>query len=502
MEILSGFANALDPSILIFVLMGVFVGICFGAVPGLDPTTGTALLIPITYAFSPVQALLFLTSLYLGGVFGGSITAILFKVPGSSEAVMTSLDGYPMTQRGEAGKALGIAIMSSSIGGTLAVIVTIVLSTQLAKVALQFGPAEYFALAVLGLSCVSSIGTNSQIKSLIGACVGLLLATVGIDAITGVTRFTFGSKSLLSGIAFVPAIIGLFAASEVFNKVSQKQELEAVENVDTEKVKTKLMSLKEILALKWTILRGSVIGTWIGILPGVGATTASIISYTQEVRFSKHPEKFGTGIQEGIAAPEAANNAAAVAAMIPLLSLGIPGSGTTAVLIGAFLIHGLKVGPLLFINNSDLVYSIFGGMFIANFVVVLGGLFAVRFFVKLVKIPYPIMATSIMSFCIIGSLALGDVNGVLLMFVFAVVGFFMGHYKYPTTPVILGLVLGPILETSLRRALMMTEYNFIDLLTRPITAVLLGLALISLLAPWIGKLISFAKDKTSNFPGH
>lgn len=407
MEIMAGLLNALEPGNLIFVFMGVLIGISFGAVPGLDPTTGTALLIPVTYAFTSTQALLFLTSLYLGGVFGGSITAVLFRVPGSSEAVMTSLDGYPMAQRGEAGKALGTAIMSSSIGGTLAVLVTIVLSSQLAKIALKFGPSEYFALAVLGLSCVSSVGTKSQIKSLIGACIGLLLATVGIDAITGVTRFTFGSKTLLNGIAFVPAIIGLFAASEVLTKVYQGKGVEAIENGATRNVKTELMTLKDILKVKWTILRASAIGTWIGILPGVGATTASIIGYTQEVRFSKHPEKFGTGIQEGIAAPEAANNAGAVGAMVPLLALGIPGSATTAILIGAFLIHGLKVGPLLFINNRELVYSIFGGMFLTNFMVVLGGLFAVKLFVKLVQIPYPIMATSIMSFCIIGSLALG-----------------------------------------------------------------------------------------------
>lgn len=498
MEVLGGLLNAIEPGNLLFVVLGVTVGISFGAVPGLDATTGTALLIPLTYGLSATQALLFLSSLYVGGVFGGSITAILFRIPGASEAVMTTLDGYPMAQKGKAGKALGTAIMSSSIGGTFATIVAVIMTAQLTKVALSFGPAEYAALALLGLSCITSLGGTSQLKGIVSACVGLLAATIGADAIAGVPRFAFGSEVLYNGIPFVPAVIGLFAASEVFSNLSKSQELKAEQTTDTKKFKTELMTIKDFLRMKWIILRGSIIGTWIGILPGVGATTAAIIGYSTEVRLSKHPEKFGTGIPEGIAAAESSNNSAAVGAMIPLLSLGIPGSATTAVLIGAFLIHGLKVGPLLMVNNSELVYTIFGGMFFSNFLIILGGALAVKFFVKLIKIPYTVMSTSIISFCIVGALSLGDYHGVIVMFIFAIIGFFLNKYGYPSAPVVLGLVLGPILEDSMRRALMISNNNIGKIITRPITASILIIAVISLLTPYFGNIKSFFNRNTKN----
>ncbi len=490
MEFLDYFSSLFVLKNFIFVILGVITGVCFGAVPGLDATTGTALVIPLTYAMSPEQALFFLGALYVGGVFGGSITAILFRVPGASEAVMTTLDGYPMAQKGQGGKALGVSITSSSLGGTFAVVVALLLTAPLATIALSFGPAEYFALAVLGLSSVVSVGVKSQLKALIGVCIGLLAATVGGDAIAGIPRFTFGSEQLFSGIPFIPAIIGLFAASEVFSKVSQGYGIEALEPTAGSKPKAELMKIKEIIKMKWTILRGAIIGTWIGILPGVGATTAAIIGYTQEVRFSKHPEKFGTGIPEGIAAPEAANNSAAVGAMVPLLALGIPGSATAAVLIGAFMIHGLTPGPLLLVNKPGLMYSILGSMFFANFLIVLVGLLAAKVFVKLLNIPYPIMATSIMTICVIGAMSLGDAQAVLLMFVFGIGGYFMNKYDYPSAPIILGLVLGPILEVSLRKALMIAGQDFVAVASRPITAFLLVASVLMLLSPVLPKIFA------------
>ena len=486
MELLVGMMRVLEPSNILFVFLGTFVGVSFGAVPGLDPTTGTALLIPLTYALTPTQALLFLTCLYIGGVFGGSITAILFRVPGSSEAVMTSLDGYELTKKGLAGKALGVAITSSALGGLFSVFVMILLAPQLAKVALQFGPAEYFALGILGLCCVVSAGSKDPVKGMVSMFLGLLLATVGIDAITGTARFTFGSSALLGGVAFVPVIIGLFAAAEVFTKVSERSQGIAVEaGVSHKNLSTQFPSLRELAELKWTILRSAAIGTWVGILPGVGATTAAIMGYTQEVRLSREPKRFGTGVIQGVAAPEAANNAGAVGAFVPLLGLGIPGSATTAILIGAFLIHGLKVGPLLFMQNRDIVYSLFGGMFLTNATVVLAGFLAVRLFVRFVYLPYPILSTSIMTFCVIGSLALGDVNGVLMMFVSAIAGFFMAKYEYPAAPVILGMVLGPIVEASLRRALMISGNSVGEILFRPIAGGLLLIALVLLVLPLV-----------------
>ncbi|MBR0199829.1 MAG: tripartite tricarboxylate transporter permease [Oscillospiraceae bacterium] len=496
MELLNGIGALLEPSVLLYLLIGVLIGVSFGATPGLDATTGTALLIPITYTMQPMQAIIFLSALYIGGVFGGSITAILFKVPGASEAVMTALDGYPMAQKGQAGKALGLAIMSSSIGGLIGCCFMFLLTMQMARVALSFGPAEYAALAILGLSCISSIGSQSQLKALMSCGFGMLLATVGIDQMSGMPRFTFGNSSLLSGIPLVPVLIGLFAASEVFDKVSAKTEMKVVDENNSKNTGISIReTLRELRKHFGTLIRGSLIGTWIGILPGVGATTASVVSYSQESRMSKPEIPFGEGAPQGIVAAEAANNAAAVGAFIPMLSLGIPGSATTAVLVGAFLLHGISVGPLLFVNQKELVYSIFGGIFLSNFLIVLCGLFMVRVFIKFVKLPYPIMATSILTFCVVGSLSVAGTMGVVVMFGFGFIGYAMNRARYPIAPVILGLILGQILEANMRRGLLLSQGSLVAMISRPITVVLLLLALFSFAVPYIGKILRSRKHQ-------
>ena len=484
-DLFMGFYSCFQAGNFLALVGGTVAGIIAGAIPGLDCSVATALLITLTYKMTPSEAFVFLAGIYCGGVYGGQIPAILFRVPGASEAVMTTLDGYPMAQKGEAGKALGVGLLSSLLGGLFSVMILILLAPPLANLALEFGPAEYFGLAVLGLTCISSLGTKSQIKAIISGLLGLLLATVGLDQITGMQRFTFGTRMLQGGINFIPAVIGLFAAAEVYNQISLKRyEMGAFEEIQkSKKVKVRLPRLSELWPLKWSMLRSAVLGTWIGILPGVGATTAAIVGYAQAVRFSKHPERFGTGIIEGVAAPETANNAATGGAMVPLLALGIPGSATTAIMIGAFYLHGLQVGPMFLQQNKPLAYTIFAGMALANVIFFILGFFAIKAFAKVLTIRYPYLAANILAFCAVGAAAMGDLYGMKMMFIFAILGFLMEKYGYPVAPMVLGLVLGPIAEPALRRALLIADYDVWLVLTRPITAFFLILSVVSLLAP-------------------
>jgi putative tricarboxylic transport membrane protein len=480
MEVLQGLEAAIQADVLVFILLGTFVGLMLGALPGLDATTGVALLLPVTYVLAPLQALMFFVALYAAGVFAGSITAILFRIPGSSEAIMTAIEGHHFTARGEAGQALGVAITCSAIGGIIATVALFTVTPVLASVALRFGPSEYCALGILGLSCISAVSADNPLKGVIAALIGLLLSTVGIDQITAVKRFDFGIVSILGGIPFVPAMIGLFGIAQ--------RDLVLVTTVGGGKFRVILPRLALFIRLKWTILRSSVLGLFVGILPGAGATTAAILGYSTEVRLNRDPQGFGKGRIEGVAAPESANNAAAVGAMIPLLSLGIPGSGTTAVLIGAFLIHNLQPGPFLFLNHSDLVYALFSGIAITNITILVLAFGFIRLFVQLVRLPYQVLATSILSVSVIGSLTFGDVNSVAVMLAFAILGLVLEAAKYPLAPVVLGMVLGPIIEISLRRALLMTDFDFWVLLTRPLTAGLLLASIGFLLGPSVGSL--------------
>lgn len=481
----SGLAQVLAGQNLAATLLGAGVGVLFGAMPGVGPCEGVALLLPLTYVMSPLQALLFLTGLYCGGTYGGSIAAILFKIPGSSEAVMTTLDGYELARKGQPGRALGFAIAASCFGGLFSTLIMLLLAPVLAGVALSFGPAEYFALCVLGMATISSIGTASPTKAAISGMFGLLMATVGVDGTTGAVRYTFGLKALLGGIPFISSMIGLFAATELLNQVSSR-DFEATATV-LNPGRVILPNIKEFLRLRWTLIRGAILGTWVGILPGVGATTAAIIGYSQEVRFSKDPGKFGTGAVEGIVAPEAANNAATGGAMIPLLSLGIPGSGTTAVMVGAFLIHGLRLGPLLLNENPVLIYSLFFGMLLANLFMGIVGIGVSRIAGRILRVPYPVLAVIIASFCFTGAQAIGDVWGIWFVLCFSVIGFFMTRFGFPTAPVIIGYVLGPIMEQSLRRAFTIAQGNIFVMVSRPITATLLGLSILSALWPVISR---------------
>lgn len=486
---LDAYASALGyligtPTSFLLLIFAVIWGIAFGSVPGLTGIVGVALLIPFTYAFDPTAGLLLLAGVYVGSTFGGSISAILFNTPGSPEAACTALDGYPMAKKGQAGKALGIALAASALGGIFGTVVLMLLAPPMAQLALTFGPAEYFALAILGISAISAIGGGSVFKGLVAGMLGLIIATVGLDPITGTERFTFGNLALLTGISFVPAIIGTFALAEVLQRAGEGTK---PSNVVAD-VSTELPSLREFMATRITLLRSSSIGAVIGALPGVGATTAAFISYSEAVRWSRRPQDFGTGVPEGIAAPESANNSAVGGSMIPLLALGIPGSATTAVMLGGLTIHGIIPGPLLMETNTQLVYTVFIGMFLANILMLVFGIRMARYFALILKAPYALIGPAIVVLCMTGVYALNsntvDVGVMLAMGAF---GFLLRKMQYPIASFVIGLVLGPIAERSLRQGLVITDYDWVAFLSRPITATLLALSLASLIYGFYGQ---------------
>lgn len=465
-----------NPISFLLIIFSVIWGIMFGAVPGLTGIVGVALLIPFTFAFDPTQGMLLLGGVYVGSTFGGSISAILFNTPGSPEAACTSLDGYPMAKRGEAGKALGYALAASAVGGIFGSLVLMFAAPPLARLALEFGPAEYFALAVLGITAIASIGGGSLIKGLIAGLLGLAVAVIGLDPLTGIARFTFGNMMLLTGVSFIAAIIGIFALAEVLQRFADGPQV----SEGITQVSTKLPSMVEFLATKATLIRSSLIGTLIGALPGVGATTAAFISYSEAFRWSKHPELFGKGSPEGIVAPESGNNSAVGGSMIPLLALGIPGSATTAVMIGGLTIHGIVPGPMLMQNNPDLVYSVFIGMLLANVLMLVFGLRAARLFALVLKAPYQLVGPAIVVLCMTGVFAINNsVSDVAIMLIFGVVGFFLKSYGLPVASFIIGLVLGPIAEVSLRQGLILVDYDVMAMVTRPIAGTLLALSALS-----------------------
>ena len=478
MEIwLQALQSVLNPGTLFFITVGIFIGVILGAIPGLNATMGTALLIPFTFAMDKVNGLSMLTAVYCGGTYGGSISAILFNVPGAPEASATGFDGYPMAKAGKAAEALGIAIMCSCIGGLFSVLVMNLVSPQLAKIGLTFSQPEYFALAFAALTLIVALGDTGMLKAFTAGFIGLLLATVGIDEISSCYRFTFGGKALVAGINFIPAIIGAFAGGEILAQTEEAGELGGLE---MQKVSTRLPRIKDLLKMRWLIIRSAVIGTAIGILPGVGATTAAFVGYSEAVRWSKHPEKFGTGIPEGIAGPETANNAATGGAMVPLLTLGIPGSATTAVIIGGFLVHGLQPGPMLFLNQPQLMYSIFISMYIANFLMLFAGLLVAKLFSNFRKVRYSILGPCIFVFATVGAFGIrNDFTDMWIMLFCGVLGYGMKKFNYPIAPLIIGLVLGPLTEVSLRRGMRIADYDLMTFLLRPISGTILVLSLLS-----------------------
>ena len=487
---LGGLAVVMQPLNLLLLTSAVFIGFIGGALPGISGVILVVILLPVTYGMEPTTAFMVLTAIYGATVFSGLITAILYRAPGTPEAVMTAFDGYPMTQRGEAGKALGIGVLSSAIGGLVGTVALIIFTPMLAKMALKFSSPEYFALAVLGLTVVASLG-GRLIFGLIGAALGLFIATIGIDPLTGTSRFTFGNLNLAEGVGLIPVIVGLFAVSEVM-----KRTLDHESHQPLKKVKVKIFDLPILRQIGMTLSRSSIIGVVIGILPGIGASTAAMVSYSETVRWSKHPEKFGKGAPEGIAAPESANNAAAMGALVPLFALGIPGSGTTAVILGAFIMHGLQPGPMFMLTSSDLIYAVFAGLFIVNFMILLFSKPFIMLFTKLLNVPYSALGPIIIMCCIVGTYSgRNSMFDVWLMLGFGVLGYLLEKINFPLVSIILGLVLGPIAESELRRALSMSQGDFSIFIERPISATLLSIAFVLLAVTLITPLIKRARRK-------
>jgi putative tricarboxylic transport membrane protein len=481
-NIILGFQVASSWENLLFCFIGVLIGTLIGVLPGIGPTTGVAILIPITFGMNATTAIITMCGVYYGAMYGGSTTSILLNVPGESSSVMTTLDGYQMAKNGRPGPALGMAALASFIAGTFAVLMLTLIAPPLADFAVSFGPPEYFALTFMGLTLVTSLGGDSPLKGLISGVIGLLVACVGIDAISGVARFTFDSMYLLDGVGFIGMAVGLFAASEVLVNIEQP-----MQQVFT---KTKLTFLSMFPNLQdWkdsfgALWRGSVIGFFVGVLPGAGATIASFMAYAVEKKLSRHPERFGTGIIEAVAAPEGANNAAAGGAMVSLLTLGIPGSGTTAVMLGALMIHGLRPGPLLFSTHPEFVWGLIASMYIGNIMLVVLNMPLIGLWVRLLKVPYKVLMPLIITISAVGVFATdNNVFDMWVMFFFGVVGYLMRKMDYPPAPMVLALVLGPMVEMSLRQSLTISHGSLAIFFMRPISAVLTVVALASLFAP-------------------
>ncbi|HLO12921.1 MAG TPA: tripartite tricarboxylate transporter permease [Pseudoneobacillus sp.] len=480
---LNGIGNIfLNPQVILLSLIGVAVGIIVGALPGLTATMGVALLLPLTFGMEPTAGLLLLSGVYFGGVYGGSITAILLKTPGTPAAAATALDGYALTQKGMAGKALGAATISSFTGGTLSIIILMFLSPVLANIALEFSAAETFALAVFGLSIIASIAGKSLLKGLIAGVVGLLLAMVGMDPMLGLPRFTGGIPEIMSGIPFIPVMIGLFAATEAFNTLEESAVKEKVK-ATIERILPPWSDIKRLIP---TILRSTGLGTFIGIIPGAGADIAAFVSYNEAKRFSKDKDGFGKGKLEGVSACEAGANACTGGALVPLLTLGIPGDAVTAVMLGALMVQGLQPGPMLFKNNGDLVYTLFVGMILCYIFLLIMGLFASRYFAKVVEIPKSVLTPIILVLCIVGSYAINNsVFDVYIMLIAGIIGYFMQKLDFPASPIVLALILGPMAESQFRRALAMSNGSFDIFYTRPIALILIIISIATLLTPII-----------------
>lgn len=469
------------------IAMGVVIGLIFGAVPGLSGVTAVSLLVPFTYHMSPITGLLMMIGVYCAATYGGSISAILFNMPGDVMGAATAIDGYPMTLKNESQRALAMAIFASFVGGIIGTVILSLVAPQFIKVALTFGSPEYFALAMLGLAVVGSIGAKSQIKALIAVLFGLWLSTIGLDPVSGISRFTLGNPMLQAGISFIPAIIGFFAFSEIFARMYDKH---LNMGFDPEAIKkAKIFNFpprKDITSNAGNILRSSLLGNFVGMLPGAGATIAAFLGYGVAARFSKRPQDFGTGTIEGIAAPESANNGAVGGAMVPLMTLGIPGSATAAVMLSVMILHGLQPGPLLFTRMPELTYSIFVGMFIANVVMLVFAMFFVRALIRLLLVRFEVLSLFIFVFCVFGAFSIyRRFVDVWVMFVCGILGFFAKKYDFPIAAVILGLVLGNIAENGFVNGISITRGDFGAFFIRPITLTILIISVIFMTAPFL-----------------
>lgn len=480
--------NVFSFNSLLFMVFGVVVGILIGSLPGLSSTMGVALFIPVTYGMDPGTGLVFLAAIYMASTYGGSISAILIHTPGTPAAIITALDGYELTKQGRSGEALSMATISSFFGGIISVGALIAIAPPLAKLVIKFGSPEMFLLAVLGLTIIISLSLDNIVKGLIVGISGVLLATIGIDSMTGAYRFTFERMELFGGLPIVAAVIGIYSASQVFILSSQKRSTIQYEFDMNEVTESHKISIKDISKNFINIVRSGTIGVLVGIVPGAGMSIASALSYNVAKNSSKNSEKFGKGSIEGLAASEAANNGVVGGSLVPLLTLGIPGNAVSAVFLGGLIIHGLRPGPQLFTDHAEITYTLFFGLIIATFIMCVVGLFSAKYFGKVATLPTNMIAPVIMVLCVIGSYAIrNNMFDVFTMLFFGIVGYGMIKLKFFSAPFVLGLILGPIAESEFRRALMISSGDYSIFYTSGLSKLLILLIVGFLVFPFIQK---------------
>jgi putative tricarboxylic transport membrane protein len=487
-NILYGFQASLQPINLLYCFIGVLIGTLVGVLPGLGPTGTMAILLPVTFHAPPLSTVIMLAGIYYGAQYGGSTTSILVKIPGEPSSIITCLDGHEMARQGRAGPALGISAFGSFIAGTIGVIGVMMISQPLVRFALRFGPPEYFSMMVMGLIILIYLTQRSLIKAISMGALGLILSAVGMDVVSGQIRYTFDIDGLLDGVGIVPVAMGFFGIAEVFENLEKT----GLRTLYQAHIKGLLPNLKDWADSIWAIVRGTVIGFFLGILPGGGAVLASFVSYAVEKRVSKHPEKFGTGVIEGVASPESANNAASSSAFIPLLTLGIPSNVVMAMLFAGLLIHNITPGPLLLKNHPDIFWGVITSMYVGNVMLLVLNLPLIRVWVQITKVPFRLMFPIIILICIVGVYTINNsVFDVWIMIIFGVIGYILKKCQYEPAPLVLAYVLGPMMEQAMRQSLIISSGSFKIFLVRPISAVCLGIAAFLLITAITG----FSKKK-------
>ncbi|MBF4694690.1 tripartite tricarboxylate transporter permease [Fusibacter sp. Q10-2] len=478
------------------MIFGVIIGIIIGALPGLSSTMGVALFIPVTYAMDPGTGLAFLSAIYMASTYGGSISAILICTPGTPAAIITAMDGYELTKQGRSGEALSMATIASFFGGIISVVALMLIAPPLSKLVIEFGSAEMFLLAVLGLTIIVSLSQGSMVKGLIVGLTGVLLATVGTDTLTGAYRFTFDKMELFGGMPVVPTVIGAYSASQVFALAVQKRSTIQYDSEDNVKKTYNIVSVKEIIKNGFNIVRSGIIGTIVGIVPGAGMSIASALAYNTTKNTSKKPGLFGKGSLEGLAASEAANNGVVGGSLVPLLTLGIPGNSVSAVFLGGLIIHGLRPGPSLFTKYANISYTLFIGLLVSTVLMMIAGLVGAKYFGKIATVPTNVIAPVIMSLCVIGSYAIrNNIFDVQVMFAFGLIGYAMSRLKFFSAPLVLGLILGPIAESEFRRAMMISNGDVSAILASGISKFLFLLIIGFLVYPFIQEKVKEFREK-------
>lgn len=494
----TGFSVALSPGNVLFCAIGVTLGTLLGALPGIGSVTGVAILLPMTFGMNPTTAIIMLAGIYYGVMYGATISSVLLNTPGDAAVVISAIEGYPMAKAGRAGAAFSMNALASFCGGTFGAIMLNMGAPVMAQAALAFSPAEYFSLMVMAMLALAGLAGDSPVKGVIMGAFGILLSTVGVDIGRGVLRFTYDSVYMMNGIGFLPVAIGMFGMGEV---LLQLEQLHLMEALNTKiRLRDMLPTMADWVRSRWAIVRGSIIGFVIGVLPGAGATLATFLSYATESKMTKHPEDLGKGAIEGLAGPESANNAAAAGALVPMMALGVPGSGTTAVLLGAFMMYGLQPGPLLFQDNPDVAWGVIASMYIGNVLLVALNTVFIPLFVRVMKLPATLLMPGILVLTIVGSYSLNNnMMDVWVMIIFGIIGYFVKKYKYPTATLILGLVLGPLAEVNFVRAVTLSQGDMTTFFTRPISLVLLLIGVVSLIGPILKQAVA-RKVKAASAP--